>query len=267
MKIHAFHIDECDSTNAAIQDPQFKGAEVMSEFTVFSPSRPSHGKASLLWSDYQTAGRGQRGASWESDSGRNLLFSVLFCPEQIEVKRQFRLSQVMSLAIQGVLNEQVDKGFVIKWPNDIYYGERKVCGTIIETQWQGMMVERCILGVGINVNQTCFRSDAPNPISLRQICGRELDRDELLRTIAERWMFEMDCLYDGGEADVARRYRENLMWAEGIHTYHDADGEFRASLLDVEPDGHLVLQTETEGELRRYMFKEVKHVLSHMECE
>ncbi len=119
-----------------------------------------------VWvADYQTAGRGQRGNSWESGAGENLLFTVLLRPDFLHVAKQFAISQITALAIVKWLET---KGLSpkIKWPNDIYVGDKKICGILIEHAVAGVNLSASILGIGININQTRFCSDAPNPISL-----------------------------------------------------------------------------------------------------
>ena len=163
------------------------------------------------------------------------------------------------MAVRDALASYAD-GFTIKWPNDIYFGGGKVCGTIIETTWKGGMVERFVMGVGINVNQRVFLGDAPNPLSLWQIVGRETDRDELLGRVLERFAALYGLLQAGDETEVVRCYDNHLLWREGMHRYSDSDGEFEAEFVSVAPDGRLTLR-DADGRERRYYFKELKHVL------
>ncbi len=214
---------------------------------------------SVLSADYQTAGRGQLGSRWEAERGKNLLFSLMAWPVGVPVGRQFRLSQAMAVAVRDALASYAD-GFTIKWPNDIYFGGGKVCGTIIETTWKGGMVERFVMGVGINVNQRVFLGDAPNPLSLWQIVGRETDRDELLGRVLERFAALYGLLQAGDETEVVRCYDNHLLWREGMHRYSDSDGEFEAEFVSVAPDGRLTLR-DADGRERSYYFKELKHVL------
>ena len=250
--INIIRVAETDSTNKGIVR-EFESSKVREYISV-------------LRADYQTAGRGQQGNSWESERGKNLLFSVMLWPKGVEVRCQFRLSQAMAVAVRDALAEYQTPStpplwgaITIKWPNDIYYGEKKVSGTIIETTWKGEMVERCVMGVGINVNQREFRSDAPNPISLCHILGREVNREELLDKVLERFVPLYECLMTGDDEEIAHRYASNLIWREGLHHYCDADGEFEAEVVDVAADGHLTLR-DADGRERRYYFKEVKHV-------
>ena len=247
--INIIRVAETDSTSREIVR-EFESSKVREDISV-------------LVADYQTAGRGQQGNSWESERGKNLLFSVMLWPRGVAVKRQFRLSQAMAVAVCEAIKElrvesQESRVQVcIKWPNDIYYGEKKLSGTIIETTWAGDMVERCVLGVGINVNQQVFCSDAPNPISLFQILGHEVDRDELLSDVLHRFVPLYKYLMAGDDDEIVRRYFSHLFRRAGLHRYCDADGEFEAEIVDVAADGHLTLR-DTEGRERCYYFKELK---------
>ena len=128
-----------------------------------------------LYTDFQTAGRGQQGNGWESEKGKNLLFSTLLRDWQIPLERLFLLNQAVSLALyQAVLPtlpDDLQPYLTIKWPNDLYFKDRKLAGILIENLWQANRLHRSIAGIGLNVNQTRFLSSAPNPISLCQITG------------------------------------------------------------------------------------------------
>ncbi len=255
FSVKYFNVDETDSTNLEVaRRVSALRAEERESYDCFVAS-----------ADFQTAGRGQRGNCWESERGSNLLFSLMVYPKGIAASRQFVLSQAMSVAVCRALNG-LDGGFGIKWPNDIYYGEGKVCGTVIETTWHGGCVERCILGVGINVNQSDFSSDAPNPLSLCRILGHEVDRSQLLSCVVEGFMNTLHMVYEGVGDSVASLYRDMMIRKDGLHRYRDAEGEFAARMVCVEPDGHLVL-SDSEGRLRRYMFKEVRHLFGTLERE
>ena len=128
---------------------------------------------------------GQRGNSWESDSGKNLLFSIVIFPEFLEARRQFLISQIISLAIKEELDTYTTD-ISIKWPNDIYWKEKKICGMLIENDLMGRNISQSIAGIGININQETFHSFAPNPVSLRQITGKEFDLFEILKNIVLR---------------------------------------------------------------------------------
>ena len=212
-----------------------------------------------VWTDFQTAGRGQRGNSWESEQGANLLFSFVVFPTFLEVRRQFILSQITALALYEVLSLYTDS-ITIKWPNDIYWKEKKICGTLIENDLTGIHLSRSISGTGVNLNQQTFVSDAPNPISLFQITGKRYDRKEILDQIMQRIAGYYDLLRQGKSDLIATRYFSALYRREGFYLYKDAAGIFKARIYDIDPIGKLILQDE-QGQLREYMFKEVSYVL------
>ena len=205
-----------------------------------------------VWADYQTAGKGQGTNSWESERGKNLLFSILYHPQDIPANRQFQISMAVSLAIADALGEQIGD-VSIKWPNDIYWRNAKIGGILIENRLMGQTIKDSIIGVGINVNQLQFHSDAPNPVSLWQIHGHETDRETLLRSILDRFSLYIN-------KDVKSRYVNMLYRRKGFHPYCDKDGAFMAEFKDVEDDGHLVLSKEN-GQQCRYAFKEIQFVI------
>lgn len=206
----------------------------------------------VVWTDYQTAGRGCGTNRWESERGKNLLFSLLIHPEQIPASKQFQVSMAISLAIVDAVGQLVGD-LSIKWPNDVYWGNGKICGILIENTLKGVTIKDSIIGVGLNVNQREFTSKAPNPVSLWQITGQETDRESLMRDILKR--------FDGYlTADVKERYMKTLYRRKGFHPYTDKDGAFMAEIVDVEDDGHLLLRDDS-WLLRRYAFKEVQFVI------
>lgn len=214
----------------------------------------------LLSADFQTAGRGQRGTHWEADAGTNLLFGILCRPTFLRADRQFFLSEVQALAVAEAVDEVTGVAVCVKWPNDIYVADRKLCGMLLEHDLSGTQIATTITGVGLNVNQPLFRSDAPNPVSLRQILGRDTDRPLLLSRIAHRFHALYAALRSGRDADIHAAYLARLYRREGLHRYADASGEFSARFVNVSPSGLLLLRDDNGGE-REYAFKEVRFVL------
>lgn len=212
-----------------------------------------------VYTAYQSAGRGQRGNSWESEAGKNLLFSFVVYPEFLEAQRQFRLSQITALALYEVLSEETE-GISVKWPNDIYWHDKKLCGTLIENDLTGIHISRSISGTGVNLNQREFKSDAPNPVSLTQITGKTYRAEEMLQRIMQRLSLYYQLLRMGDEETIGIRYKNALYRKDGFYAYNDGNGTFQARIADVEPIGKLVL-IDTEGMRREYMFKEVSFVL------
>ena len=139
----------------------------------------------VVVADYQTAGKGQAGNSWESARGKNLLFSIVLYPHHIPIEEQFLISQAVSVGIKNVL-DTVSDDITIKWPNDMYWKDSKLAGILIETSLFRNIISKAVIGVGLNVNQTEFISDAPHPISLKQIAGK---RGKNLKWILSKYPF------------------------------------------------------------------------------
>ena len=241
------HINETNSTNNYLQSLCSK--QKMEELTV-------------VVADFQTSGRGQRGNSWESDPGKNLLFSTVIFPDFLEARRQFLISQIISLAIKEELDTYTTD-ISIKWPNDIYWKDKKICGMLIENDLTGTHISRSIAGIGININQEAFTSPAPNPVSLKQITGQSYSPEQILASIMRRIKDYYALLQTENESVnslIADRYTGSLFRKDGFHRYTDANGKFLARLLRVEQDGRFVLEDEN-GKEREYLFKEVQYIL------
>lgn len=214
-----------------------------------------------IWAENQTYGKGQRGNTWESESGKNLTFSTVLYPTHINARNQFILSMLVSLAIHDVLSSYTD-GISIKWPNDIYWKDKKICGVLIENELQGNEIAQSIIGIGVNVNQTVFRSLAPNPISLKLITAQEHDRKRLLQQILNTiYLYYEEIKRDKEKTfdQFHQRYMGHLYLRERTTFFHDANGIFRARIVATETDGHLLLKDEA-GTIRRYAFKEVQYI-------
>lgn len=238
------HLQETDSTSSYLTTLSLH--ERVEEFTVVK-------------ADFQTAGKGQRGNSWESEMGKNLLFSIIFYPDFLEIRKQFLLSQAIALAIKEELDTFAD-GFSIKWPNDIYWNQQKICGTLIENDLLGSSIQRSIAGIGININQKQFHSPAPNPVSLWQITGKEHNLTIIQDGIIRRIIANYRLLKEGKEKEVSEHYHDSLFRKEGFHAYWDESGEFMAAIVRVKPEGTLILRDE-KGNEKGYAFKEVQYIL------
>lgn len=212
--------------------------------------KPEEG--SIIITGIQTAGRGQAGNFWESEPGKNLTFSIIIYPHHIQPNEQFVISQTTALAIKNVLNTYT-AGISIKWPNDIYYSDKKIAGILIENSLSENIIEYSIIGIGLNINQEIFTGNAPNPVSLKQITGREFDLDELL----EKIQFEFLSIYKKIPSEKIRKnYLESLYRKKGFYLFKDQQEEFQAEIVTIEPSGLLVLKTKN-GSYRKYSFKEV----------
>lgn len=237
------HIDEIDSTNAYLRNI----------------ARTTDDEMVVVTTDYQTAGRGQGKNTWESNRGENLLFSVLVHPENLPASRQFLLSQAIALAVRDALRVYIGD-IEVKWPNDIYWHNHKLGGILIECSLKGAEVRDCIMGVGIDVNQESFENLTKNPISIYQITHRHISRTELLESIIEDLQHYMQMIRDHRYDEIALDYQHTLYRRHGYHAYRDANGDFMARFVTIEPSGRLVLKDDN-GLLRSYAFKEVKFLI------
>ncbi len=224
-----------------------------------------------IYTDYQTAGRGQQGNSWESEEGANLLFSTLFRLQDIPVQRQFLLSELVPLAIVRVLNKYASQ-FTVKWPNDIYWNDLKIGGILIEHILQSNCLQRSIVGVGLNVNQTKFQSNAPNPTSLKNILCKDINREVLLQEILDEFKVLRPLLHEPDS--LKQQYMAHLYRRHGYYPYaeipctaapvniaqHDLKGSFLAAITDITENGCLVL-TDRQGNRRTYHFKEIRYII------
>lgn len=216
-------------------------------------------RLTVAYADYQTAGRGQGTNKWESERGKNLLFSILCHPVWLPVQSQFIISEAIALALHDALAVYTD-GISIKWPNDIYWNDRKISGTIIENTLGSGHIKDCIIGTGVNVNQETFLSDAPNPVSLKQIIGCDTDRLMLLKDIISRFDAYLTDIRNGNYERIVSLYMSYLYRGHGFFTYRDKDGDFEAAIVEVEDDGHLILRDRGDH-IRSYAFKEVEFII------
>lgn len=210
----------------------------------------------IVTAKYQTAGQGMGTNTWESEVGQNLLFSVLVHPVDLPVSRQFLLSMAHALALKEALDTYTS-GIKIKWPNDIYWHDYKISGTRIDTKLASGRIKNCIIGTGINVNQREFHGDAPNPLSLCKILGREFSVGELLDKVIASFTKYYEMLVNGDYINIAAAYHKGLYRACGFYIYKDKNGEFEAEIVTVEDDGHLILRDKS-NKIRMYAFKEVE---------
>lgn len=237
--------------------------EAKSTNTYLLEHAPSLPDRTVVYTYRQTAGRGQKGNSWESEPGMNLAFSLLLKRPPVEVRKQFYISEAVSVAICDFLS-QFAEGFKVKWPNDIYHHDSKICGILIENSLDGKQIAHSVIGVGININQTRFVSDAPNPVSLKQITGNDYDLDQLLHDVCQR-MSDL-CLLEPDTLDALHnRYMHSLYRNDRrLYPWQLPDCTIIEAAIDhVAPDGMLTLR-HADGSLHNYAFKEVKHIINNI---
>ncbi len=219
----------------------------------------SNGKAvdgTVIYTDNQLHGKGQRGNTWESEANRNLLFSIILRTNFIDPSDNFLLTQITSLAIYELLSEYVKTGLKIKWPNDIVCFDKKIAGILIENYIQRGKIEWTILGIGVNINQKDF--NAPDAVSLSGICGQQFNREELLSLLLQRLEKRYMELKRGNIDGIRANYLKNLYWKDEIHVYQSEEGYFNGKIRGVSPGGKLHLEVETGA--RYFDFKELKFI-------
>ena len=267
-KIKIIELEEVDSTNRFLHDYNGEEGELMT----------------VAICNNQTAGRGNGSNSWESEAGKNLTFSVKVRPVGVAANLQYVLLESMALAVRNVLAKEVEnvrswsmledydfmfgrsvssgtdcRGFTIKWPNDIYWDDRKISGTLSECEISSQGVKSCIIGTGININQREFLSDAPNPISLSQIMRRNIPLKRVFNSVLESFEYYLDKVNAGEYESIHKEYLNVLYRRIGSYGYSDAEGQFYARIEDVRQNGHLLLRRD-DGVLSEYEFKEVRFI-------
>lgn len=240
-------IDECQSTNSHVA------------------SLPLDESGVVVATHAQTAGRGQKGNSWESEPDKNLTFSVMWKPQGFAARDQFAISEAVALAVTDLLSE-VGLEATVKWPNDIYVGDKKICGILIEHSVMGLDLSRTIAGVGININQREFVSDAPNPVSVIQLIGAELSLEPLLERYVAILESRLEAISTAeGRKDIHDEFQKCMWRFDGKpYLFRDRDSEqtYQGVIKGVEPLGFLDVENAITGEIRKYAFKEVEFLLS-----
>ena len=219
----------------------------------------------VIAAQFQTAGRGQHGNSWSSDKDVNATFSIVFKPKDYQATKQFSYLEVCALGLCDYLS---GKGISskIKWPNDIYVGDYKICGTLISTFIENDRMAGMIIGIGFNVNQRHFSPDLPNPISLSLLTGKTYDVAAELELMLKSIGKYRDELEGNGQAtgedNVKWEYIDRLYRLGEVRTFVETPSENKVmgTILGVNTPGQLVIRL-VDGGLRTYSFKEIRYVL------
>ncbi|MDR0659393.1 MAG: biotin--[acetyl-CoA-carboxylase] ligase [Prevotellaceae bacterium] len=209
----------------------------------------------VVTTDFQTKGRGQQTKGWESEPKKNLMFTVIFKPTFLKVEDQFLLSKVVSL---GVVDFLAIHGLAakIKWPNDIYIGDKKITGILIEHNVMGNTISDSIAGIGININQAAFLSDAPNPTSVRIESEKELNIEQSLKEVLGCIEKRYIALSTGYVKDIEDCYFDKLYRLNKLYPYERNGVIFKAKIVGIKNTGELILEDES-GKQQHYAFKEV----------
>lgn len=238
---HIIRLQTTDSTNN-YANSQLKGNE-LADGTVF-----------LAYEQF--GGRGQMKNSWESQAGKNLTFSIVLFPDFLDIRRQFMLSKVVTLGIYKALVKEVDT-LSIKWPNDIYAGNKKLGGILIENSVMYSSIKSSVIGIGINVNQTDFLSNAPNPVSLKTLTNQQYDCELVLAEILSGIDFYYDLLKKGEHELIDREFISVLYKYNEMHWFRSDNQSFEGKIVGVNEIGQLLIRKQ-DGEILDFHFKEVE---------
>jgi BirA family biotin operon repressor/biotin-[acetyl-CoA-carboxylase] ligase len=210
----------------------------------------------VVVTDFQTSGRGQRGNEWESEPGKNLMFSMLLRPVFIRPSDQFSLNMTLSVALADYLEPQFPEQVSLKWPNDVMINDKKVCGILIQNHVQGHSIHESIIGIGLNVNQTSFRH--ARATSLKLLAGTDFDLNQvlndLLTAIEKRYL----TLQSAPANAFQEEYEEYLHWIHEARTFRHDGKDFLGMITGIDPAGRLLIKSAAG--LRAYGVKEVEFV-------
>jgi len=216
-------------------------------------------EGTVVLAQHQKKGRGQQGNGWESEAGKNLLTSIILFPHFLSASKQFYLSKIVSLAVVEFLKIETND-ITIKWPNDIFIKNKKVAGILIENSIKGQNISSSILGIGLNLNQKIFLSDAPNPVSLKQITGKDYDIELVASSIYEFTDNWYKKLLKGSFDEIDLAYLNCLFRINEWSIFAKQGKQFEAKIIGIGEFGQLILE-DRNGKSTEYMFKEVEFVI------
>lgn len=206
---------------------------------------------------YQTGGKGQMGNHWNSEPGKNLMFSVFRRITFIDGSKQFYISMAVAMAVYEALKNMNIPDLAVKWPNDILSGNKKIGGILIENRIKGGKISSTVIGVGINVNQETFPG-LPRAASLKSITGLFREPGELLQAILSAFEGYLNMLRSGSLAEVKSRYEAHLFRLHQPSTFKDGKGTlFTGHIRGVTEEGKLLLGKE-DGTIQSFALKEIE---------
>jgi BirA family transcriptional regulator, biotin operon repressor / biotin---[acetyl-CoA-carboxylase] ligase len=214
-------------------------------------------EGTVIMAESQFAGRGQQQNKWHSDAGKSLAFSILLNPTFLPVGNQFDLTRIVSLGVFGALEPLLGEGLKIKWPNDVYFDDRKLGGILIENILQGTRIKHAVTGIGLNINQDDFPAWVPNPISVKQILQSDEDLIRILSDICkhiEAWYLKLKA----GRFDEIRQAYLAILYRLNQPQKFSSNGEvFEGTIRNVKNDGLLVVENNMANQLE-FNFKQIE---------
>ena len=216
----------------------------------------THGMAWLARE--QTAGKGQRGKNWAAEPGKNIAISIVLQPAQIKTSQQFYLSATVAMACFDFFSAYAGDQVKIKWPNDLYWCDRKAGGVLIETIYHGREWKWAVAGIGININQDNFAKELQNPVSLKQITGNNYDEVELAKELHERIIKKVNGLNSSNLNNVLNNYNQQLYKLNEKVKLRKENMVFETTVRSVNGSGQLITTDTIE---RQFDFGEVEWLM------
>jgi len=229
-------VPDCHSTNSLAMD---------------LGQRAATAEGTVVITDNQYSGRGQRGNLWISEPGKNLTFSIFLKPN-IRPDQQFILTQVVALAVADYIRSKT-LGVKIKWPNDILVNEKKICGILIESSLSGAMVQFVIAGVGVNINQAVFQN--PRATSLKLETGKEFNLNSELHELLHALEVRFLQLREGSATKLQQDYLHGLYRLGEQHEFKSGPELFQGSIESVDEQGRL--QVKIGATTKAFNLKEI----------
>ncbi|MEE4256695.1 MAG: biotin--[acetyl-CoA-carboxylase] ligase [Bacteroidales bacterium] len=228
---HIIHLSEVNSTN-----------DYMKELV-------KHGhlaEGTMVRADHQTAGKGVDLNTWESEAGKNILLSLILFPDFIPAEKQFSISMAIALGITDFLADQLpNENILVKWPNDVYAGGKKIAGILIANEILGMKIEHVIVGIGLNVNQETFSKNIPNPASMTNLSGNFFDLEKMTFKLRDCVIMRYEQLRTGLSDLIRRDYYSRLLGLNENRKFHYKGNEIDAVITGVDEFGRLQLETDS----------------------
>ncbi len=212
----------------------------------------------IVRTDYQIRGRGQAKNSWISDKGKNLLFSIVFDSKSVPIEKNFFISKFIAICLLELIKKYTCAA-VIKWPNDILVGTKKIAGILIENTITGNRFDKSIAGIGLNVNQL-FQDNELNATSLFEVSGKEFDISSLLEEFIEIFEKKIEVLIEEKFDRINREYFAFLYKYREYHSFRQAEHKFMAKIIDIQDDGLMVLENESCN-LKKFSFGEIEFLI------
>jgi BirA family transcriptional regulator, biotin operon repressor / biotin---[acetyl-CoA-carboxylase] ligase len=213
----------------------------------------------VIITDHQTAGKGQRGNTWQSNRGDNILLSFTINTSFLDIKKQFLLSMTVSNAILETLKYFTSNQLKIKWPNDIYTNNKKIGGVLIESTLSGNTLNYSIIGIGLNVNQTLFEN--PRATSLKiQNADFKYNTADIIEILCLQLEKQLTILKDTNHEIIKEKYLENLLWKGQEKFFKDKNGKFEGKIVDINDNGLLKIMTFSEE--KYYDIKEIEFLFA-----